>query len=941
MNKSFQQELAERLLERHSGDLSSLIMLFPSLRARTFFNDALAGLITKPTWQPKWTTIDALMESISGLVRGERIRLIAELFKIYKRYHEKETFDKFYFWGDMLIADFDMIDKYRVDASQLLRNIEDIKELETDVSYLTPEQLHIISFWKSIGDNDSLSEQKKCFLHIWRTLPKIYEEYRAHLASLGFAYTGMIYRAAAERIAKNEEFDLPKERFVIAGFNALSTTEKMLFDHLAARGAEFYWDADDYYVKNESHEAGMFMRNNLKSYPATEPISMDNFRARDKHISSIGCVSNVVQCKYAAQLLDELSKSENLDKRTAIVLTDENMLIPMLHSLPDSVNKVNITMGYPLKITLVHSFIERLLELQAHSRKREQSDAFYHIDVLGILSHPYIVDIDNNKSSELYNNIIANHIVSVDSTMFNDNDALSVIFRRQENWQSTAQYLLDVLSTLLDNRDKLDAMQVDYIQVAYDEIVKLKLSVEKCDTEITTEVFVSVVRRHLQTISIPYEGEPLEGVQIMGILETRNIDFDNVILLSMTDTNFPSDKTGQSSFIPYNLRAAYGLPTPEQHEAMYAYYFYRLIQRAKNVSMLYCSRADDKGTGECSRYIYQLEYESPYTINKLSIGVDLGVEEVKPIEVAKGEYEQKILERYLKPNGEKSLSPTSLFRYIECPFKFYLHSVAMLRPQDEVSDKIDALTFGNILHLTMQNLYKNFKDKKVTKKDITAMQGNDAIKNAVNETITNELHVDEDSFSGDTILVRDIITKYINEGILRYDAERDGFEVVGLEKDVDYDYPISDGRSVKLHGVADRIDRVNGKLQVIDYKSGNTPHLEFNGINNLFNGSASDKVSNIFQTLLYSMMLHRKAENKPETQPMLYFASKMLSKDYSPKIFNKEKKEHIECYSTYAEEFEKNLETTLNELFDYNTSFKQTEDEGNCKYCDYKKICRR
>ena len=475
--------------------------------------------------------------------------------------------------------------------------------------------------------------------------------------------------------------------------------------------------------------------------------------------------------------------------------------------------------------------------------------------------------------------------------------------------------------------------------MAYDEIVKLKLSVEKCDTEITSEIFVSVVRRHLQTITIPYEGEPLEGVQIMGILETRNIDFDNVILLSMTDTNFPGDKTGQSSFIPYNLRAAYGLPTPEQHEAMYAYYFYRLIQRAKNLSMLYCSRADEKSTGERSRYMYQLEYESHYPIEKLSIGVDLGVDEVKPIEVVKGEYEQQILNKFLQPDSKKFLSPTALFRYIECPLKFHLHSVAILRPQDEISDTIDALTFGNILHLTMQNLYKKFKNVSNPMDEIKKLRKRNTIEEAVDQTIVNILNIDKKSFSGDTILVKDIIVKYILEGILRYDSLSKGFTINRLEEDVNYTHPISNGRCVNLQGVADRIDIVGDKLQVIDYKSGNTPHLEFYGINKLFNGDASEKISNIFQTLLYSMMLYR--QEGIETQPTLYFASKMLSDDYSPKIFNKEKKEYIERYSDYAEEFEKELNIALEELFDYSTAFKQTEDVDTCKYCDFKKICRR
>lgn len=945
MGKSFLQELAERLLERYSGDLSRLIILFPSLRARTFFNNALAAASSRPVWQPKWMSVDELMERASGLVRGERIRLISELYKIYIKYHPNETFDKFYFWGEMLIADFDLIDKYLVDASQLLRNLEDIKELEADVSYLTPEQLRIISFWKSIGDSDSLSEQKQRFLKIWRSLPAIYNEFRVRLASLGFAYTGMIYRTAVERMSGDEDVGLPKARYVIAGFNALSNSEKRLFDYLSHSdcGAEFYWDYDNYYTQNRWHEAGEFMRENIVSFPAAEPTSTDNFTRVDKQIRSIACVSNVVQCKYAAELLEQLG-AENLDKRTAIVLTDENMLVPMLHSLPQSVDKVNVTMGYPLKITLVNSLIERLVELQTHGRKRGDVSVFYHVDVLGLLSHPYVVDCVGDRAKQLYDHIVANRMVSIDDALFAESDILKTIFCKQDGWLQMAKYLLEVLTALGDVIAQSDKINCEYINIAYDEISKMMLAVERCEINPSVEVFISLVRRHLQSVTIPYEGEPLEGVQIMGILETRNIDFENVIILSMTDTSFPSDKTGQPSFIPYNLRAAYGLPTPEQHEAMYAYYFYRLIQRAASVSMLYCSRADDKSTGECSRYIYQLEYESPYPIEKLSVGVDLGVEEVTPIVVEKGEYEQQILARYLAENGEHSLSPTALFRYVECPLKFYLHSVAKLKPQDEISDTIDALTFGNILHETMQELYTPLVGVKNPMSAIAKLQKRQIVEEAVSRTIARLLHggksVGDVEFSGDTILVKDIIVKYIMRGILRYDSSSEGFTIAGLEDEVRCSYPISGGRNVNLSGRADRIDTLpDGTLQIIDYKSGNVPHLEFNGISSLFTGAANERISNIFQTLLYSMMLHR--TEGVESLPTLYFASKMLADDYSPQLCDKMNGGYVERYSDYAEEFEKELSSALEQLFDYDEPFRQTEDADMCKYCDFKTICRR
>ena len=942
---TFQKELARKLIESYNGDLSSLTILFPSLRARTFFNDALTELCDKPCWQPRWKSIDEIMESISTLERGDRFRLITELFKIYKKYHPNEKIDKFYFWGEMLIADFDLIDKYMVDAKQLLRNIEDIKELEADVSYLTPEQLRIISFWKSISNGESLSEQKLRFLEIWRTLPNIYEDYRKHLMSLGFGYTGMIHRLAIEKIESGEEVNIPKSRFVIAGFNALSECEKRLFKYLSNSelGAEFYWDYDNYYVENRSHEAGRFMRDNLKLFPAESGISTTNFRDIPKQILSAACVSNVVQCKYVANVLEKLG-SDAFDKRTVIVLTDENMLIPMLHSIPMSVDRINVTMGYPLKNTLAYSLVERLLELQQHSRPNDGVGTFYHVDVHGILSHPYIVDCCGEVAQERYQQILDNRITMVDGKMFENDAILSALFCKQNDWSSTAKYLLDVISQIIGKIDKSEFINIEYLRIVHDEISKVMHTIEKCDLLIPTTIFTSLLRCHMQTITMPYEGEPLEGIQIMGILETRNVDFENVILLSMNDANFPSDKTGESSFIPYNLRAAYGIPTPEHHEAMYAYYFYRLIQRAKSVTMIYCSRADDKSTGECSRYIHQLEYESPYKVEKLSIGVDLSVDEIEPISVAKGEYEQQVLNKYLDPNNSASLSPTALFRYVECPMKFYLHSVAKLRIQDEVSDTIDALTFGNILHESMQELYTPLIGKADPMPQIKALRNREVVERAVDKIISRLVHRSEnivvDKFSGDTILVRDIIVKYILRGVLRYDENRSGFTIHGLEDDVDCSYPISGGRRVSLSGRADRIDKLSdGTLQIIDYKSGNVPHLNFNSIEGLFRGAAEERISNIFQTLLYSMMLTKKHDT--ESMPSLYFASKMLGDDYSPNIIDTSSGEVIERYSMVASDFEAELSAVLEELFDMSKPFVQCEDVDMCKYCDFKSICRR
>lgn len=912
-------------------------------------------MVDSPIWQPSWTSINELMEQISGIGYGERIVLLSELFKIYKHHHPSEEFDKFYFWGDMLISDFDLIDKYMVDANRILRNINDLKELEADLSYLDEKHISSLrSFWASITDKKTLTDQKERFLKVWRTLPTIYTEYRQRLEKLGIGYPGLVYRAAAERIKRGETIKLIDKHFIVAGFNALSESERILFDYLkrSDKGADFYWDYDNYYVANNEHEAGSFLRKNILAYSDNSAISHDNFYGRNKSFKSVGCVSNIAQCKYVADILSKLPAEER-DKRTAIVLTDENLLIPLLHSIPEEIKHVNVTMGYPIKTTLAYTFIERIIDLHTHSHHRGTEDIFYHVDVTGILSHPYIVDSCKSVADKLLKEVLRDRIPSIEGSKLSKNNILGSIFTIADDWQALSSQLQRTLTLLVDSDAGKDQLQGEFIRIVFEEIVKTTRSLTKCKIETSNKVFVSLLRKHLQTITIPYEGEPLKGIQIMGILETRNIDFKNVIILSMTDATFPGDRSSQSSFIPYNIRAGYDLPTPEQHEAMYAYYFYRLVQRAENVTMLYCSKADEKSTGECSRYIYQLDYESKYSVEKYSVGVDLSLDENRPIEIKKGEYERKMLERYFdkeafKANDKKSmLSPTSLFRYVECPLKFYFASIANLKSTNDINDTIDALTFGLILHETMEYLYVKNKvvGSQQPQRIIETLCNHETVEKAVNLNICKVIYkTDKDrsaEFSGDTLLVRDIIVKYILNGIMRYDSKKEGYTIFCLEDDVKCRYPIADGREVNIAGRADRIDMLaDGTRQIIDYKSGNTPHLVYNGINNLFKGNSKERVSNIFQTMLYADIVHR--TSNCDTMPSLYYAAQMLSDGYSPKLINKLTDSDLERFSECKAEFESELEACLNELFDYDTPFRQVDESTKiCNLCEFNKICRR
>nr|WP_288862687.1 PD-(D/E)XK nuclease family protein [uncultured Alistipes sp.] len=958
--KGFLEEVAADLYARYGEGLSDRAVLFPSRRARLFFVDALGRIAGRPMWQPEWVTINDLTGEISGLHTGDRVRLITELYKVYSAYHN-EPFDKFYFWGDMLLTDFDTIDKYLIDAQMLFRNISEIKEIEADISYLTPAQLRILSFWSSFGEQADLSEEKRRFLAIWKTLGPIYRRFRERLSSLGIAYNGMVQRAAADRI-RGGGFAFPEpRRYVVAGFNALSECEKRLFGFLAtAAETDFYWDYDSYYKDDPEQEAGMFVRSNVAQFPPRTELRHDNMRG-EKQIVSVAAVSNAVQCKYAAAILAGLARRRReedpgiaagarpaLGKETAVVLTDENLLLPLLYALPADIGRVNVTMGFPLRQSLAYTFVERLVELQNHRRRKGDGCTFYHADVAGILAHPYVAECDAALTRTMHEEIVRDRRISVDAAWLGRNELLKRIFTPAATWRELSDYMLDVVAAVARQPYEGDdaRQRVEFLAVIAEQVTKLRNSLDECDIDLTAEVYTSLLRRHLQTLRIPFEGEPLEGIQIMGILETRNLDFENVIILSMNDDNFPGNHMAQASFIPYNLRAAYELPTPEHHEGVYAYYFYRLIQRAKTVHMLYCSHADDKSTGEPSRYIYQLDYESGFDVRKVEVGVDVNLAETAPIEVPKDEGVMVRLERFVDAQSPATLSPTAFFRYVACPLRFYFHSIARLEADDEISEEVDAPMFGTILHAAVQTLYARIAGEAHPGETLRAMirtgEVAQAVEAAINQNYLQDKHATAEDYSGNLLLVKDIVIRYLRGGVMPYDAAHDAFSVSGLEEPVAYPFRFRAGGrdlEMKFAGIADRIDTLDdGALRVVDYKTG-APHLEFDGVESLFTGTGKQRLSNILQTLLYAMMLHR--SRGCDVEPALYYVRNMNRPGYSPQLDDKQTGVKGARYTLYRERFEELLRAQLAELYDTSVPFRQCEDADICKYCDFNVICKR
>ena len=951
MQQTFLSEVARSLYDKYGNDISSLSVMFSSRRARLFFADALSHIADRPIWEPSYLSVDDVMSELSSLHPADNIRLVSELYRVYSRYHN-ESFDKFYHWGELLLADFDMIDKYMVDASQLFRNISDIKELEADVSYLTPEQLRIIAeFWQTIGDEASWSEQKRRFLVVWRTLAAIYAEFRDSLRELGIGYSGMIYREAVNRIEQEPVVPIAERRYAIAGFNALSTCERRLFDFLAKNyEVDFFWDYDDYYVANKEQEAGMFVRQSLRELPPAAGISHDNFR----HISSLHAVSadtNVAQCEYAVSVLRSLAKEQGgkLNKETAIVLTDENLLMPLLYALPEDIGEVNVTMGYPLRNTLAYSFVERLIELQSHVRTSANGETmFYYVDVEGLLTHPYIADADRATIDAIRKAMVESRLISVPQSTFAEIPLLARLFRPTGSWQDLAAYLCDAVSAAAETPYCGDDVRFrrEYLSVTAQNIVQLQNMLRDCDTEISKEVCIALVRRHLQGVRIPFDGEPLDGVQIMGILETRNLDFRNVIVLSMTDDNFPGTRSADSSFIPYGLRFAYGLPTPEHHEGVYAYYFYRLIQRAERVYMFYCSHADEKGTGEPSRYIRQLEYETSFPIHRIEVGSEVGLADNAPISIAKDGAVADALKAFV--DGKATLSPTAFSRYVQCPLKFYFASIAKVSTDDELTDEVDNRIFGLIFHKAAENFYKKVLGQAHPAELLNKLIGEHAVEHVVDSAIQEIYFGRNDdalpTLNGDLTIIRDIIVRYLRDNIVPYDVAHNDFAVLNVECNVECEFPFRVGdKEFKMHfkGVSDRIDSLdNGTIRVVDYKTG-SPHLSFNGLEQLFRGEAGQRQSNIINTLLYATMLRKHYNNDREILPVLYYVSAMTNKDYSPLLEDKLLKRKGVPYSEYADDFEGYVAETLAEMFDLDRPFEQCEDAKSCSHCDFVDICAR
>ncbi len=954
--KRFLGETANYLFSKHGNQLHRITVVFPNRRAGVFFSGYLRQLVEKPLFTPRIVTINELIESFSVLNKTDNITLLFRLYRIYRKVTgSNESFDDFYFWGEMLINDFNDLDKYRVNAKDLFRNISNLKEIDALFDYLTDGQkTYLRDFWGNIGRVKE-SENRDGFIAIWKVLNDIYSRFRSELERRGEAYEGMLYRAMADKISNGDTVALSEEKYVFIGFNALNPCEKQLFDFLRNhKRAEFFWDYDEYYTNSIIHEAGLFMRENLKSYPMPSGFVLEGSFSNNSRIKVVSVPSSTGQGQAVAELMkrDRLPLNGNFDT-TAVVLGEESLLLPTLSALPSEYEKINVTMGYPLTASPVHGFIRSLVKLQKNARN-SSGISFYYKDVLAILYHPVLQKATGGTGSDWANKIVKYNKIYINQSELCINDLYRLIFCYRGSPTAISTYFLEVFKRLFTGVEKNSGSEIihEYLYQAYVAVNKLtdvltglnKNPEDKPDFK--RDTFFRILMSYLQRIAIPFEGEPLGGLQIMGILETRCLDFENIFLLSVNENVMPSGSTSPS-FIPYRLRYGFGLPSIEQMDAMYAYYFYRSIQRSKNVYLLYNPVADGLNNGEMSRYIYQLMFESGIDIEEMQCIYNISGTEVQEIVVGKT---PEMIQQLLRKYEEKALSPSALNRYLECSLRFYFKDVAGIEKPDEIKQEIEADVFGNIFHEAMEQLYKPFEGKRVETTHIETMIKDDKLIEKVLHNAFDKAYFKygKKEVSGELFgrnrLIYGIIKRSVKE-LLKQDQKIAPFEIIGLEKHAVAPVKINVANhniQLAVGGYIDRLDRVNGKLRVIDYKTGNDK-LDFKGVETLFDRHSSNRPKAVFQTLLYARGIAASFPDEKVIVPGIYQIRDLYNERFNPSISSKDVENFSDIgYYSVADDLDHYLKVLIAELFDTSMPFSQVDvKKQKCSYCPYAAICHR
>lgn len=981
--KAFLKIVAKDMLEKYGTDMSDIAVVFPNKRASLFLNNYLAQLAHKPIWTPTYITISDLFRRHSDLKVADPIKSICDLHKTFvKCTGIDETLDHFYGWGQLLLADFDDVDKNMVDAKQLFANLSDIHELD-DVSYLTDYQKEMIRKFFSNFSDDHNSELKKRFLQLWCHFYDIYTEFNQRMTEQGLAYEGALYRS----VVSNESIEFRHKKYLFVGFNMMQVVELNLLNRLKKQGkAAFYWDYDQYYMDG-NNEAGHYIRqylpyypNELAEYPQQE---IYNNMTKNKDITYISAPTENIQARYVNSWLKENGRYK-MGRNVAIVLSDESLLQSVIHSLPQEVGSINITIGYPLQQTPFYSLIQQLIQLQGIGHSK-QGDTYRLHYVLIALRHPYTRYI-----SEKYTELLAKldeqkrFYPSREFLSLDGDEGLTLLFRNLEEATASQDeynrklitYLLDVLRTIGTHAKELnDPLFHESLYRTYTLLNRLQDLIIAGDLQVDIITLERLIQQLIQTTSIPFHGEPAEGIQVMGVLETRNLDFDHILILSCNEGKLPKG-VNDSSFIPYSLRKAYGLTTVENKVAIFAYYFHSMLQRAHDITLTYNNATEDGQSGEMSRFMLQMMVESQHSIKRKTL-----VAGQKPLRPAYSDA-QKTDEVMAVLDNIKMITPTFLNTYQRCQKQFYYKYVKGLLEPDEIDeDEVDNKIFGNIFHRAAELFYYTFASKDDIATDdqgkqrlirpivITADNLDHALKDTslvyrlVDQAFREELFKVSSSdyhpkYNGLQLINKEVIASYLRQ-LITIDRRQAPFTIIGMEIVVSTTLGVATARGQKLFRIGGFIDRLDSvatsgnpsvlgnlaeRIRVIDYKTGRSRTSHPKDIEEVFSTQplAIGKHNDYYlQAILYSLIVKNDRRYNPAQEPVspgLLFIQNAGADDYDPTL--KLGKELLTDVAPLETEFTDHLRSLLADIYDPALPLKPTEDKKRCVFCPYAALCK-
>ncbi len=955
-NQTFISELASRILKESEGNLSEITVIFPNRRAGLFFRKALGKLIDKPIRTPRVTSMEDFVMRFSPYRKIETLEAVFQLYEVYKTHQKKEeTFDSFFFWGEMILRDFDEIDQYLVNTQQLFTSIKTQKELDEEFYFLDEEDRAVIrAFWSSFLPKATGTQE--AFLETWKILLPLYESFKQSLTKKNLAYGAMIYREVAEASDVLKSWEGGPVYF--AGFNALTfAEEKIIKNFVQEHQARVVWDLDSYYFSNEKQEAGFFLRAYARdmSLGKTFPKEIPDRYKGSKIFEAIGVSLEVGQTKVLAEKLEQLTGEPDFGPdRTVVVLPHEHMLFPTLHAIPDAIDQVNITMGYPLKDTPVFSLLESVLTLQKLRKESLVNGvSFYYKPLVSLLEHPLLFALEEARIKQLIADIKKRNLIMLYREELElKHPIFRSVFQKPEH---ALKYLLEILRSLYDTwKEKGHDLELEFISQYYHQVQQLDQMIGERTGNLSYEFLIKLFRRLSRSLKIPFTGEPLNGLQVMGILETRNLDFENVFILNMNEDSWPA-AARRGSFIPYNIRKAFDLPTFDHQDAIYAYLFYRLLQRANRVTFLYNTVSEFNVNGEISRLVQQLETESDFKIEKKILSNPIKTTPPDKIVIQKNALIRQKMQRFLEGYKERDASrftPSALNTYLDCKLRFYFKYVEKLYEPDEVQEEMDPMVFGNILHNSMETLYKEFIKRE--KREIIYAEDlfwiREMVPGVLNKTFIDHYGIKNEKkfkLEGRSLIAAEVLKKFIYK-ILEYDKDYAPFRIIGLEassrEGYSIDIPIlveGNARKVRLKGIIDRLDIKEGKVRVIDYKTGRDAK-DFVSVDSLIDPDDNGRNKAVFQVLFYSYLFLNKYDGEyQQIEPGIFNSRDLFDDEFEWKIYNKGIKAPVNEYRQYHEEFETILTRLLTEIYDPEVNFDQTEDTKKCLFCPYKEICQR